>query len=74
MKQFALRLDEGLYRDLQTFADITERSTNGLIVFILRNYIQSAKFNGECSTREHYNSTTVASSAAAPNDTEECRR
>ena len=74
MKQFALRLDEGLYRDLQTLADITERSINGLIVFILRDYIQSAKFNGECSTREHYNSTTVASSAAAPNDTEECRR
>lgn len=74
MKQFALRLDEGLYRDLQTLADITERSTNGLIVFILRDYMQSAKFNGKCSTREHYNRTTVASSVAAPNDTEECRR
>ena len=74
MKKFALRLPDDLHSALQEHASDTERSLNGLIVYILRDFVECDCLPNKCYTREHYNGVTVASSVAALNDTEECRR
>ena len=74
MANFALRLPPDLHDELRHYAASSERSLNGLIVYVLRSFMETVEIDKACYTREPYNGVTVASSAAAPNDTEECRR